>query len=244
MNPMRVCVLVALLVPASALSAGAGLAARAYTHTPSATKRSRLSTARMVLELPRLPGLPVPPWAARPEIIYEGRSRIEYLMETIHLTKRRVSGSISIDAPARVVWDLCTAYEQQPDMIPSILSHTVSREGDGRVFIDQLSLLSSKMNLRTEMRLEAIEEVARQQLVLRRVSGHGFMEFEARYALSPGPGGKTTLRYSVELVPCPLFPLPLVERKIRKEVPKMLAAVNDRAVAKTASRRLSGGRQA
>jgi carbon monoxide dehydrogenase subunit G len=216
MNPIRVCVLVALLVPASALSAGAGLAARAYTHSPSAAKRSRLSTARMVLELPRLPL----PWAARPEIIYEGRSRIEYLIETIHLTKRRVSGSISIDAPACVVWDLCTAYEQQPDMIPSILSHTVSREGDGRVFIDQLSLLSSKMKLRTEMRLEAIEDVARQQLVLRRVSGHGFMEFEARYALSPGPGGKTTLRYTVELVPCPLFPLPLVERKIRKEVPK------------------------
>ena len=37
--------------------------------------------------------------------------------------------------------------------------------------------------------------------------------------------GSTYLSYEVELVPCPIFPLPLVERKIRKEVPRMLASV-------------------
>ena len=49
----------------------------------------------------------------------------------------------------------------------------------------------------------------------------------------PRPDGTTYLSYAVELVPCPIFPLPLVERKVRKEVPRMLHAV------KTASQRSS-----
>lgn len=231
----RTLLLALLVTPASALLAGAGTPVRARV---AARSQSR---PQMVLELPGLPLL-APPWAAaRPEIIWEGRSRIEYLMETLHLTKRRVSGSINIDAPADVVWDLCTAYEQQPEIIPSILSHEVSRTPDGRVYIEQLSLLSSKMNLRTQMRLEVIEDRERMTLELRRVSGHGFLEFVAKYALVQAPTGQTTLRYTVELVPCPIFPLPLVERKIRKEVPKMLAAVSDRAV--RAGGRVAGSRR-
>ena len=39
--------------------------------------------------------------------------------------------------------------------------------------------------------------------------------------------GSTYLSYTVELIPCPIFPLPLVEEKIRKEVPRMLVALRD-----------------
>ena len=48
------------------------------------------------------------------------------------------------------------------------------------------------------------------------------------YTLVPR-GSSVYLQYQVELVPCPIFPLPVVEAKIRKEVPKMLAAVRDAA---------------
>lgn len=227
------CVLIpvsALLLPASALSfAPSGLSS---SRAPAA---ARSFSPRMVLGLPRPPALPFAWGAAAPEVIYEGRNRIEYLVEIIHLTKRRISGSIAIDAPPHAVWTVCTAYEEQPDLIPSILSHQVSRQPDGRVYIDQMSLLSSKLNLRTEMRLQAIEDRDRLTLAVRRVSGHGFLEFDAMYRLTPRPGGGTMLRYSVELVPCPIFPLPLVERKVRKEVPKMLAAVSDIAMRSTSS---------
>ena len=41
--------------------------------------------------------------------------------------------------------------------------------------------------------------------------GHGFLEFEGKYTLRPRPDGSGTyLSYSVELVPCPIFPLPMV----------------------------------
>ena len=59
------------------------------------------------------------------------------------------------------------------------------------------------------------------------------LEFVAQYELRPRGDGTTYLSYEVELVPCPIFPLPLVERKIRKEVPKMLSAVSVAAVART-----------
>ena len=49
----------------------------------------------------------------------------------------------------------------------------------------------------------------------------------------PLPNGGTYLQYMVELVPCPIFPLPLVETKIRKEVPRMLQAVRQVANSRT-----------
>ena len=45
----------------------------------------------------------------------------------------------------------------------------------------------------------------------------------------PRADGSTYLRYQVELVPCPIFPLPIVEDKIRREVPRMLVSVRDAA---------------
>ena len=75
------------------------------------------------------------------------------------------------------------------------------------------------------MRLQAVEDPGQRELLIRRLSGHGFLEFEGRYNLLARADGKTSLSYSVELTPCPVFPLPLVEKKIRKEVPKMLSAV-------------------
>lgn len=186
----------------------------------------RTSAPAMLLELPRA----ADPWrwgsAARPEVIYEGRTRIDFLMETLHLTKRRVSGSVTVDASADDVWSCITDYERQPDFIPSIVSHTVTRDESGKgAIVEQVSLLSRKMNLRTQMRLQAVENRDALELQLRRITGHGFLEFEGQYNLVPRADGKTALTYSVELVPCPIFPLPLVEQKIRKEVPKMLAAL-------------------
>lgn len=75
------------------------------------------------------------------------------------------------------------------------------------------------------MKLQAVERRDKLELQMRRLSGHGFLEFEGQYSLAERADGKTALSYSVELVPCPIFPLPLVERKIRNEVPRMLAAV-------------------
>lgn len=67
-------------------------------------------------------------------------------------------------------------------------------------------------------------------LLFQRQSGHGFLEFEALYQLSKHDDGRTLLSYSVECVPCPVFPMALVDRKMEKEVPKMLVAFRKAAV--------------
>merc|ERR1719231_946404 len=163
---------------------------------------------------------------SRPEVLNEQGTRVDFHMETLHLTKRRVSGGVVVRAEPEAIWQVLTNYERMPEVIPNILSNIVTRdERSGRVRIQQDSLLSTRLNLRTSMDLEAVESRERWMMQLRRLSGHGFLDFEAVYQLEPRADGSTYLSYSVELVPCPIFPLPLVERKIRKEVPKMLSAV-------------------
>ena len=169
--------------------------------------------------------------AARPETLYESGTPVDFLLETLHITKRRVSGGVLVRAPADAVWSVLTDYEAMPEVIPNILSNKVVREGK-RVLIEQESLLSNRLQLRVDMSLEAVEQPGKRKLTLERRSGHGFLEFEAVYNLQPRADGSTYLSYAVELVPCPIFPLPLVERKVRKEVPRMLVAV-----AKAAARR-------
>ena len=181
---------------------------------------------RMVLGLPSPPtgAWPFAASSGRPERLREGDAWIDYQMESVGLTKRRVSGGITVEAPAEAIWRVLTAYEQLPDVVPNIISNEVTRRPDGSVSIAQSSLLSRRLDLKTDMTLEVEADDAAKKLVLRRVSGHGFLEFVGSYTLKP-QGGSTYLQYNVELVPCPIFPLPLVETKIRKEVPKMLQAV-------------------
>lgn len=162
----------------------------------------------------------------QPEVLYEKGTKVDFMLEALHLTKRRVSGGVVVRAPPEAVWNVLTDYERMPEVIPNILSNRVTRdERARRVTIQQESLLSNKLQLRVDMELEAIEQRDRWSLALRRLSGHGFLQFQAQYSLKPRPDGTTYLSYEVELVPCPIFPLPLVERKVRKEVPKMLYAV-------------------
>ena len=198
---------------------------------PVATDRpavGRLADPAMVFGMtpPASASLFPPLFSPKRETLYEDGVAVDFQVETLHLTKRRVSGGVLVRAPADAIWDVITNYEAMPDLIPNILSNVVDRDArTGRVTIEQESLLSSRMNLVVSMSLEAVEKRERQTLELRRIGGHGFLEFEAKYGLQPRGDGSTYLSYEVELVPCPIFPLPLVERKIRKEVPRMLASV-------------------
>ena len=209
----------------------------AASHAACSASRA-CSSPRMVLGLP-LPPSPFGAWPAPgsgPERLREGGTWIDYQMESLHLTKRRVSGGIVVEAPAQDIWDVLMAYEQLPEVVPNILSNVVTRHADGSVTIEQSSLISRRLNLVTEMTLDVVADEEKRSLVLTRTSGHGFLEFVGSYTLKPQGNGATYLQYMVELVPCPVFPLPLVEAKIRKEVPKMLLAVREAARRRSSSR--------
>jgi len=139
----------------------------------------------------------------------------------------RSNGRVRIEAPVATVWDLVTDYERHPEFIPNILSTRVERNG-GQTVLNQAGLLSRKLNLRADMRL-AVTELPLRQLKLQRVSGHGFMDFKATYTFAPA-GDHCVLQYEVQAVPCPIFPMPLVQQKVRKEVPRMLSALRAAAI--------------
>ena len=230
------------LTPSASLRTSA-LAPRSRAAVAAAAATTRAASASMLFEL-RAPvggGLIPPLFGAgrdAPEVLYENGVPVDFHMQTLHLTKRRVSGGIMVPAGPEATWAVLTAYESMPEVVPNIISNRVTRDAaSGRVTILQDSLLSNRMNLRTSMTLEAVEQRDCWTMVLSRLSGHGFLEFRAEYRLTPRPDGTTYLAYEVELVPCPIFPLPLVERKIRKETPKMLMAV--RAAAMAGARRTS-----
>ena len=227
-----VLLLVAALRPTCTFRADAGASIMR-----SAPLRSAAAAPAMVFGLnppASSSGLFPPLFSPRSEVLYEGGTPIDFTLETLHLTKRRVSGGVLVRAPPEDIWSVITNYEAMPDVIPNILSNVVRRDAaSGRVTIEQESLLSTRMNLVVSMQLEAVASPERWTLELRRTGGHGFLEFDAKYVLKPRGDGTTYLSYEVEMVPCPIFPLPLVERKIRKEVPKMLSAVGEAARERT-----------
>lgn len=149
------------------------------------------------------------------------------------------AGSVSIEAPIELVWDLVTDYERHPEFIPNIVASKLEREGD-QLVLNQRGLLSNKLRLQVDMRL-AVTERRHAELKLRRLSGHGFMSFEACYTFAALPGGNCRLGYEVQAVPCPIFPMPIVENKVRKEVPRMLSALRARAIERQAEAQ-GGGR--
>ena len=63
-----------------------------------------------------------------------------------------------------------------------------------------------------------------------RVEGRDFSYFEGMYHVNETGPETTRLDYELTAVPMPLFPVSLVERKIVKEVPSMLASVRQEAM--------------
>lgn len=138
------------------------------------------------------------------------------------------TGTVTIEAPLSFVWDVVTDYERHPEFIPNIVASKVERVGSQKV-LNQRGLLSNKLQLKVDLRL-AVTEIHHTELKLKRISGHGIMEFVARYQFRRIDNNSCRLSYDVQVVPFPIFPMPIVQHKVRKEVPRMLSAMRAKAI--------------
>lgn len=113
--------------------------------------------------------------------------------------------------------------------MPNIVSSSVeSREGV--LFLDQVGIISNKLGLRSRMLVRVDEHVEDRTISFTRVEGRDFSEFVGQYLVTECDNGGVRLDYELVALPFPLFPMYIVERKVFKEIPKMLASIREEAI--------------
>lgn len=122
---------------------------------------------------------------------------------------------------------MLTQYAVMDRYMPNITRSEVYRKG-GDLLLDQVGVISRRLSLKSRMVMK-VREREREEILFTRVEGRDFSEFEGRYLFREAAGGGCRLDYELIAVPMPLFPVALVERKIVKEVPAMLASVRTEA---------------
>merc|ERR1719201_3277015 len=103
-----------------------------------AAPRAAAPTMVFGLNPPAGAGSFLPPlFQPKSEVLREGGNAVDFQLETLHLTKRRVSGGVLVRASPEAIWSVITDYEAMPDIIPNILSNVVHRDAaSGRVTIE------------------------------------------------------------------------------------------------------------
>jgi hypothetical protein len=142
--------------------------------------------------------------------------------------RRRISGGIDIDASVARVWHVLTQYGLMDKYMPNVVQ-SLTDVKNGQLYVDQVGLISRKLGLKTRMVMR-VTETPSDLIAFSRVSGRDFSEFEGRYMFKPVSEFQMRLDYEVVAVPMPFFPVALVEGKIVKEVPGMLASVRGEAM--------------
>lgn len=174
-----------------------------------------------------------------------GRRMVSVMLKTEDLggRRRRISGCIDIPTSRARVWSVITAYEEMDKVLPNIVTSAVQRTKDS-IVLDQIALISRKLRLKSRMALQVFEDPDTFSLHLKLIEGRDFEAMDATYRIqvldddddesSSGSVEKhkdrVRLDYDVIAIPFPLYPMSLVENKVAKDVPKMLAAIRDEAV--------------
>lgn len=143
--------------------------------------------------------------------------------------RRRISGVLHVEASVSRLWKVLTAYDKMQSFMPNILQSS-SQIRAGVLYLDQIGLISRKLALKSRMLLRVTEDAIDSTITFSRVEGRDFTEFEGVYFVK-NVDDQVFVGYELVAKPFPLFPMWLVERKIVKEVPKMLASIREEAIA-------------
>lgn len=211
---------------AAPLPVGASRALRAATCLSTAARRPAVAARPARL----------PPRRARPcatllqdRQVTVGDALVALRVESMGGRRRRVSGGVDVAQPAQRVWRVLTSYDRNADYIPNIISSTVERGPEG-IFLEQVGIISNKLRLRTTMLMSVKEHRDELRISFTRLKARDFSSFEGVYKILDHGADACRLEYEVTAVPIPIYPVSLVERKITKEVPGMLAAIRKEAM--------------
>lgn len=154
--------------------------------------------------------------------------KVSLRAESLGGRRRRVVGGVDIAASHERVWHVLTSYDRIERYMPNIVSSSVESR-DGQLFLDQVGVISNKLGLKSRMVVRVEECVKDRSISFTRVEGRDFSEFVGSYFIREANGG-VRLDYELVAMPFPLFPMYLVERKVFKEIPRMLASIREEAI--------------
>ena len=139
----------------------------------------------------------------------------------------RVQAAVLIHADRQHIWTVMTDCAAAPEFIPGVLScERIDGSDDGQQEVFQQEVKYSWYMPRLTYTFE-LDYFPYQQIDFRRLKGSPKV-LEGSWWLEESSPGKTRVFYSLYLEPGFPVPKPLVRRALRKDLPKVLAALRQR----------------
>ena len=160
--------------------------------------------------------------AAREVQIFVGRSDRPLTAE--------VKLAAEVDAPATAIWDVLKACEIAPEYVPNVQSCKKVEELDGgraELFVQTIKPVFFLPTFEHEFRLDYTPY---SRIDVNRVSGP-IAHLQGTWWLLPEDNGRILLVYELALDPGMPIPRFLVRATLKRDLPKVIAAVRERAEA-------------
>ena len=135
-----------------------------------------------------------------------------------------------VDAPATAIWDVLKACEIAPEYVPNVQSCRKLQELDGgraELFVQTIKPVFFMPTFEHQFRLDYTPY---SRIDVNRVSGP-IAHLHGTWWLLPQDNGRILLVYELALDPGMPIPRFMVRATLKRDLPKVLAAVRDRAEA-------------
>ncbi|HEY3515712.1 MAG TPA: SRPBCC family protein [Gammaproteobacteria bacterium] len=141
-----------------------------------------------------------------------------------------VKVAVEVDAPATAIWDVLKACEVAPEYVPNVQACTKLEELDGgraELFVQTIKPIFFMPTFEHVFRLDYTPYT---RIDVNRVSGPIAL-LRGTWWLLPQDSGRTLLVYELSLDPGMPIPRFLVRATLKRDLPKVLTAVRERAEA-------------
>ena len=146
----------------------------------------------------------------------------------VHPLTVLVKVAVLVAAPPRAIWDVLVACKIAPEYVPNVVSCRsleVVNDGRAELFVQKIK---PAFFLPTFEHVFRLDYEPYRRIDVHRVSGP-IARMDGTWWLLPQPDGRTLLVYELELDPGMPVPRFLVRATLKRDLPRVVAAVRERA---------------
>ncbi|HSC15704.1 MAG TPA: SRPBCC family protein [Gammaproteobacteria bacterium] len=174
--------------------------------------------------------------SAQPDLSWVDRDAIAarevqvYVERSERPLTAEVKLAVEVGAPATAIWDVLKACELSPEYVPNVVScKKLEALEDGRAELFEQTI-KPIFFMPTFEHVFRLDYAPYARIDVNRVSGP-IAHMQGIWWLLPQDNGRILLVYELELDPGMPIPRFLVRATLRRDLPKLIAAVRDRAEA-------------